>query len=101
MNQELPYTYRRLEQFLINLCGKDGFSIELHPNEYHIKIKLALTNKSNYSEVVDILRKMIPANMTQYVQIMYNSHIVLGQYTHEQLSAYTHDQLRNEVLTNG
>ena len=101
MNQELPYTYRRLEQVLTNLCGEDGFSIVLNHNEYHVEIKLALGNKNNYSEVVDVLRKMIPANMTQHVQIMYNTHDVLSQYTHGRLSAYTHDQLRNEVLTNG
>ena len=99
LNQELPYTLRKLEQALANLCGNDMFSVEVTAAEYHVEIKLGLTNKNNYQEVVDVLKKMIPANMTQWVQIMYNSGEVLSQFTHAQLAAYTHEQLRNEVLT--
>lgn len=98
LNQEIPYTLRKLEQALTNLCGEKGFSIVVTAAEYHIEVRLALTNKNNYQEVVDVLKKMVPANMTQYVQIMYNTHNVLMQFTHEYLSAYTHEQLRNEVF---
>lgn len=98
LNQELPYTMRKLEQALTNLCGADGYSVEVKAAEYHVEVKLALTNQNNYQEVVDVLNKMIPANITQWVQIMYNSNLVLSQFTHAQLAAYTHEQLRNEVL---
>ena len=98
LNQELPYTLRKLEQALTNLCGNNMFSIEVTSAEYHIEIKLGLINQNNYQEVVDVLKKMIPANMTQYVQIMYNSHNVVARFTHAQLSAYTHNQLRSEVF---
>lgn len=98
LNQELPYTLRKLEQALTNLCGKDGFSIEIQAAEYHIEVKLAVGNHNNYSEVENILKKMIPANLTQHIELMYNPHRVLSRFTHGQLSAYTHDQLRNEVL---
>ena len=101
LNQELPYTLRKLEQALTNLCGVNGYSVEVQAAEYHIEVKLAVSNANNYSEVENVLNKMIPANMTQYVQIMYNSNNVLAQFTHEQLSAYTHEQLRNEVFTDG
>lgn len=98
LNQELPYTLRKLELALTNLCGEGRFSIVTIAKEYHIEVKLALESKENYQEVVDVLKKMIPANMTQYVQIMYNKHEVLMQFTHGELSAYTHEQLRNEVF---
>ena len=98
LNQELPYTLRKLIQVLTNLCGVDGYSVELNAAEYHIEVKLAVSNASNYSEVENILNKMIPANMTQYIRIMYNANTVLSQFTHEQLSAYTHEQLRSEVF---
>ena len=94
---DTPYTLRKLEQVLTNLCGADGFLIELRPN-YHIEVKLAVGNHNNYSEVENILKKMIPANMTSHIELMYNSHSNLSQMTHAQLSAYTHDQVRNEVL---
>ena len=98
LNQELPYTLRKLEQALTNLCGNGGFSINLKAAEYHIELKLALTNVNNYQEVVDLLTKMIPANLTYFVQIMYNSNDTLAQFTHSQLMAYTHEKLRNEVI---
>lgn len=97
LNQELPYTLRKLEQALINLCGVDGFHIELNAAEYHINVKLALSNENNYQEVVNTLTKMIPANLTQLVQVMYNSHNILAPFLHVQLSAFTHNQLRKEV----
>jgi uncharacterized protein YmfQ (DUF2313 family) len=101
MNQELPYTITKLQEVLTTICGAGNFSINLQPNVYHIEVRLALANKNNYNDVVDVLKKMIPANMTQWVQIMYNSHRVVGKFTHAELTSYTHEQLRNEVFTNG
>lgn len=97
-NQELPYTLRKLEQVLTILCGKDGFFIEVTYAQYHVLVKLALTNEKNRQEVTNILQKMLPANMTQAVQIMYNTHRMLAPFTHGQLSAYTHEQLEREVF---
>lgn len=98
LNQELPYTLTRLKEVLTTLCGNDGFFIELNAAEYHIQVKLALGNKNNYQDVVNLLKKMIPANMTQVVSILYNTHMVLSPFKHEYLSTYTHDQLRKEVF---
>ena len=97
-NADTPYTLRKLEQVLTNLCGADGYVIELTPKNYHIEVKLALGNHNNYSEVENILNKMIPANMTKHIELMYNTHTILSQMTHAQLSAYTHERLRNEVF---
>lgn len=98
LNQELPYTMRKLEQALTNLCGTDGFSIDLQAANYHVEVKLGLANQNDYQEVVNLLTKMLPANLTQGVQIKYNSNDVLEQFTYSQLAAYTHEQLRNEVF---
>lgn len=98
LNQNLPYTLTKLQESLTAICGAGNFSIESAFSEYHIEIKLALSNAKNYQEVTDLLTKMLPANLTQHVQIMYNSHTVLTQFTHEQLQQYTNNQLRNEVF---
>ncbi len=98
MNQELPYTLRKLEQTLTNLCGVDGFSIEVFATRHHVEVRLALGNHSNYSEVENILNKMIPANMTKHIELMYNTHNVWKNFTHTGMSVHTHEQLRNEVL---
>lgn len=98
MNQELPYTITKLKESLTVLCGEDGFEIDLQPSNYHIRVKLALNNKNNYQDVVDLLTKIIPANLTQEVKIMYNGYGTLENLTHDELSSYNHEQLRNEVL---
>lgn len=100
LNQELPYTLTRLKEVLTNLCGVNGFVIDLQANKYHIEIKLAVGNHNNYGEVQKLLRTMIPANMTQYVSVMYNPHRVVGLLRHMDLAPHTHEHIRNEVLTN-
>lgn len=98
LNQQLPYTMRSLQQVLTQLCGADGYSVELTANEYHIEVKLAVGNHSNYDEVEKLLINMIPANLTRVVKLMFNQHETVGRFTHEQLGAFTHYHIRNEVL---
>jgi hypothetical protein len=98
LNQELPYTMTKLKEALTALCGVDGFFIDLQPANYHIDVKLVLENANNHQSVVDVLKKMIPANLTQNVVVMYNPHRVIGRMTHAQLAAYTHDQVRKEAF---
>lgn len=100
INQSLPYTYRRLEQALTNLCG-DDYEIDLDADKYRIEIKLGLSNRNNFQAVKDVLYKMIPANLEQYVTIKYNRHEMFKPKTHGEMAAYTHYQLRNEVFDNG
>lgn len=100
LNQQLPYTPKQLESMLTTMCGADGYSLVINPDEYHVGVKLALINKNNFQDVEKILAKVIPANMTQKVEIMYNTNEVVGQFTHEFLKSFTYNQIRNEVLTN-
>lgn len=72
LNQELPYTLRKLEQVLTTLCGPDGYSIELNAAKYNIEVKLGIANHNNYGEVERILKAMIPANLTQVVTLLFN-----------------------------
>lgn len=101
LNQELPYTLVRLREVLTALCGADGFSIDLQAAQYHIEIRLAVGNHNNYGEVQKLLNKMLPANLTQYIRLMYNTHAMVGLCRHMDLVAFTHEQVRSEVLNNG
>ena len=98
LNQELPYTFRKLEQVLTTLCGPDGYLVRLFAAEYRVSVRVALNNSSNYSEVKNIVNKMIPANMMCNVELMYTTHDELKVFTHGEMTAYTHEQLRNEAL---
>jgi hypothetical protein len=95
---DLPYTMRTLQARLNALCGNNGYKIDLKNNEYKITIKVELTAKHQVEEIRKVLTKMIPANMIQYVELIYNTHEMLSKYTHEELSKFTHYQLREEVM---
>ena len=96
---KLPYTYRVLVERLDNLCGPDGYVMELNAGEYSLDIKIELTKKRMFDEVVKISRQMVPANIVVTVELRYSQHLTLANFTHEQLSQYTHYQLRNEVIS--
>lgn len=92
---KLPYTYRVLLERLDNLCGPDGYVIELNAGEYSLNIKIELTRKRMFDEVARIIRQMVPANIVVTVELRYNQHFTFANFTHGQLSQYTHYQLRN------
>jgi hypothetical protein len=98
LNEQLPYSYRAVEQQLKTLCGEDGYSLELQNSKYTLRVRVALTAKSNYDDVGTLLKRVVPANIVIDLSLLYNQHSMLSKYTHEQLSKYTHTQLRNEVL---
>lgn len=98
LNQKLPYTLVRLREMLTSLCGEDGFTIDLQADQYHITIKLGVGNHNNYQAVNELLANMIPANMTQAISILYNTHDALAEFTHQYLSQFTHEHIRKEVL---
>ncbi|GFN35830.1 putative phage tail protein [Tepidimicrobium xylanilyticum] len=98
-NDKLPYTYRVLLERLDSLCGPDGYVMELNAGEYSLNIKIELTKKRMFDEVVRITRQIVPANIVITVELRYNQHLTLANFTHEQLSQYTHYQLRNEVIS--
>lgn len=99
LNAQLPYTYRMLESHLIQMCGYDGYTMSYDKDTWTLTIKIALTSKKQYNEVLDLVNQMIPMNIILDYDLLYNSHQVLSAYTHEQLSAYTHGALRNEVIS--
>jgi len=95
----LPYTYRVLIEKLDQLCGKDGYVITLNAGEYTLNIKIELVAKRMFDEVDKLVRRMAPANLVITVELRYNQHLTLSQFTYAQLSQYTHKQLREEVIS--
>lgn len=98
-NEQLPYTMNVLRMQLKNLCGENGYRVELKSNEYTLVVKVALTAKNNYIDVGNYLERVVPANVIIDLSLLYNQHLTLSKFTHEQLKKYTQQQLREEVLT--
>lgn len=98
-NSKLPYTYRGLLQRLDQLCGEEGYVVNLNHNNYTLLIKIELTAKRMFEEVELMSRKMVPANMVITVELRYRQHKELKRYTHGELKAYKHKEIREEELT--
>lgn len=96
--EQIPITKRTLYSQLETLCGKDGFKLEINSGAYTLTVKLALTSKSSFDDVVELINRSSPANLVCTVTIMYNKNSVLSRFTHVELSQKTHDELRNEVI---
>jgi len=94
-NDKLPYTYRVLLERLDNLCGSDGYVIELDAGQYSLNIKIELTRRRMFDEVVKITRQIVPANIVVTVDLRYIQHLTLANFTHAQLGQHTHYELRN------
>ena len=101
INEQLPFTVRSLEQQLETLCGPNGYTVEVIPDQYLLKVRVELTAKSKIDDVRNLLNRIVPANMIIDLDLLYNQHSMFAGYTHAELAAYTHQQLRDEVITHG
>lgn len=95
-----PYTHRKLEILLDEICGEGNYSINLKHSQYYIKILIALGVKRQRQTAEYMLRCILPANLTIEIDLMYNRHIDLKRFTHGRMKEwmYTHHDLRAEVL---
>lgn len=99
VNAQLPYTYKMLETHLIQMCGENGYIMSYNPDTLTLTIKIALTSKKQFDEVLVLINQMIPLNIVLDYDLLYNSHKVIGAFTHGYLTGYTYGALRNEVIS--
>lgn len=99
LNAQLPYTYKMLEAHLIQMCGENGYVMSYDSATWTLTIKIALTSKKQFDEILELVNSMIPVNIILDYDLLYNSHKVLGAFTHGYLANYTYGALRNEVIS--
>lgn len=98
-NEDIPYTVPNLKISLANICGSNGYRMNLINNTFTLIIKVELVAKRNLETVRQLLERVVPMNMIIDLDLMYNQHKTLHPYTHRQLQQFTQYALRNEVLT--
>lgn len=96
VNEQLPYTYRCLEERLRNLCGEHGYTLEMDKERFILYVRIALSAKKNYSAVVELLDRITPCNLILKVSLLYNQHSKIARYTHAHLVKHTYAQVREE-----
>lgn len=98
--EDLPYTERSLKNVLNTMLGEDGYKLTIFHNQYHLHIDINGWNYTQEQIILDLLRNMIPANLTIDDAIIYTTHGYLGGIIipHEELKPYTHKELSKRVL---
>lgn len=96
---DIPYTERALQAIMDNIMGEGNWSYELDYRNYSLIINSLRHGKNWVNEMKLTLNKIIPANLLYTLNIRYNQHQALSDYTHEFLSGFTHLQLREEDLS--
>lgn len=99
LNAQLPYSYKMLESHLIQMCGESGYRMSYNPDTWTLTIKIALTSKKQFDEILVLVKQMIPMNIILDYDLLYNSHNVLSAFTHGYLSNFTYGALRNEIVS--
>lgn len=90
-----PYTFRRVYEILCELCGGAEYvNMEYADKEYTLDTLLSLKVKNLQKIILDLLKKVTPANISLNVPLDYNTHGRLGRLLlHEEMEVYTHEQL--------
>ncbi len=94
----IPYNYIFLMRQLEILCGKDNYFLEMDFVNQILTVKIGLVSKNMLDSVREVIFTVVPCNILTVVDLLYNQHKLLKNYTHRQLSAYTHKQLREDVI---
>lgn len=61
MNENLPYTWIKLHDMVMALCGKDGYTMSL--SDFVLTVKLAMESQSQLYSVVDMLSDVVPMHI--------------------------------------
>lgn len=97
-NEQPPFTITALKKQLETLCGEGEYEVIRDVASKTLSVRVALTAKSNFNDVEELLERVVPANMVIDLSLKYNQNNAVATYTHEQLQNFTHEQLRNEVF---
>jgi hypothetical protein len=94
MNERLPYTYKRLQAMLDTLLGVNNWRIVPDLPNYHITVKIMIDSNEMINSLDEMLKRVLPANMTYEITLRYNKYKELSKYTYRQLSNYTYGHVR-------
>lgn len=93
-----PYNYMFLMDQIEMLCGKDNYYLEMDFAKQTLNVKIGLVSKNMLDSVKETIFAVVPCDILVSVDLLYNQHKFLGNYTHKRLASYTHKQLREDVI---
>lgn len=92
--QSAPYSYKKLEEMLDELVGASNYDMSRDVDGKVLNVKLSIVSRYRINSVVDLLDRIVPANMILNITIVYTTHDHMTIHTHDELSVYTHDEIK-------
>lgn len=92
--EERPFTVAKFKNMLNTLCGNGNYTLVISSNKYTVIVKLRLDMKDQKNAVLELMSRVLPANMLYSVEIVYNEYSLFKTMKHSELKTYTYSQLR-------
>ena len=77
LNENLPYTFRRLVMLMDSICGKNGYTMTLYHNDYFLDVSIQLTEQNLESHIVkqvmEMFERVLPANIEYIKKFRYDA----------------------------
>ncbi len=96
--EDIPYTYETLKVQLDNLCGEDVYEMTLDNGIYFLDVAVKLQNKELYEEVLGLLKRVVPCNLTIDAYIDYNTYGFFLPFMCKELYQYSYDDMREKLI---
>lgn len=98
LNEQLPFTLRKLEMLLGLVSPKDSCTLSMDYAERRLDVGLSLYCKPVERLITEVLNRTLPANILCVKQWNYNTHAIAAGYKHGELAEKTHYGIREEVF---
>ena len=92
--EERPFTVAKFRNMLNTLCGDGNYTLVIKSSQYTVLVRLRLNMKDQKNAVLELMSRVLPANMIYSVEIIYNEYSMFKTMKYNQLKTYTHSQLR-------
>lgn len=77
LNENLPYTWKRLVMLMDNICGENGYTMTLYHNDYFLDVSIQLTEQNLESHIVKqvlaMFERVLPANIEYIKKFRYDT----------------------------
>ena len=77
LNENLPYTWKRLVMLMDSICGEKGYTMMLEHNAYFLDVSIQLTEQNLNSHIVkqvlEMFERVLPANIEYIKKFRYDT----------------------------
>ena len=114
LNENLPYTFRRLVMLMDSICGKNGYTMTLYHNDYFLDVSIQLTEENLEQHIVKqvlaMFERVLPANIeyikkfrydTEHTSVKVGATTVIAQYVDVLALMPSNYQNEAELYTDG